>query len=96
MFTEKQLAEFKEAFSLMDHDKDGILSRNDLRYIFDQVGRPVSNQELEEMVGEAAGPINFTQLLQLFASRMSGGGEWYTPKIYISMMSEKVEFDDLE
>lgn len=74
MFTQKQVAEFKEAFQLMDHDKDGILNREDLRFIFDQVGRLVTDKELDEMVGECPGPINFTQLLQLFASRMQGGG----------------------
>ncbi|KAL7306964.1 myosin regulatory light chain 2 isoform X2 [Trichogramma pretiosum] len=74
MFTQKQVAEFKEAFQLMDHDKDGILGREDLRFIFDQVGRLVTDKELDEMLGEAPGPINFTQLLQLFASRMQGGG----------------------
>jgi Ca2+-binding EF-hand superfamily protein len=58
----------------MDHDKDGILNREDLRFIFDQVGRLVTDKELDEMVGECPGPINFTQLLQLFASRMQGGG----------------------
>lgn len=74
MFTQKQVAEFKEAFLLMDHDKDGILGKEDLRFIFDQVGRLVTDSELKEMTSEASGPINFTQFLQLFASRMQGGG----------------------
>jgi Ca2+-binding EF-hand superfamily protein len=74
MFTQKQVAEFKEAFQLMDHDKDGILGKEDLRFIFDQVGRLVTDKELQEMTSEASGPINFTQFLQLFASRMQGGG----------------------
>ncbi|XP_023244894.1 myosin regulatory light chain 2 [Copidosoma floridanum] len=74
MFTQKQVAEFKEAFQLMDHDKDGILGKEDLRFIFDQVGRLVNDKELDDMLSEAPGPINFTQLLQLFASRMQGGG----------------------
>lgn len=74
MFTQKQVAEFKEAFGLMDHDKDGILGRADLAFIFDQVGRLVTDKELDDMLAEAPGPINFTQLLQLFAGRMQGGG----------------------
>jgi hypothetical protein len=62
-----------QAFQLMDQDKDGIISKNDLRATFDQLGRLASDKELDEMVNEAPGPINFTQLLTLFAGRMSGG-----------------------
>lgn len=58
----------------MDHDKDGIISKSDLRATFDAVGKLASDKELDEMVNEASGPINFTQLLTLFANRMSGGG----------------------
>ncbi|XP_075986380.1 myosin regulatory light chain 2 [Anticarsia gemmatalis] len=75
MFSQKQVAEFKEAFQLMDHDKDGIIGKNDLRATFDSLGRLASEKELDEMVNEASGPINFTQLLTLFANRMSGGSD---------------------
>jgi len=74
MFSQKQVAEFKEAFQLMDQDKDGIIGKNDLRTTFDAVGRLTNDKELDEMLGEASGPINFTQLLTLFAKRMSGSG----------------------
>lgn len=59
----------------MDHDKDGNIGKNDLRATFDSLGRLVSEKELDEMVNEAPGPINFTQLLTLFANRMSGGSD---------------------
>jgi len=74
MFTQKQVAEFKEGFSLMDHDKDGIIGKSDLRFTFDQVGKISSEKELDEMLGEASGPLNFTQLLNLFGTRMSASG----------------------
>ncbi|XP_011252449.1 myosin regulatory light chain 2 [Camponotus floridanus] len=74
MFSQKQVAEFKEAFQLMDADKDGIIGKNDLRAAFDSVGRLASDKELDEMLNEASAPINFTQLLNLFAVRMSGSG----------------------
>ncbi|CAK9796041.1 Myosin regulatory light chain 2 [Anthophora plagiata] len=74
MFTQKQVAEFKEAFQLMDQDKDGVIGKNDLRATFDSVGRLVTDKELDEMLNEAPAPINFTQLLNLFATRMSGSG----------------------
>lgn len=74
MFTQKQVAEFKEAFQLMDQDKDGIIGKNDLRATFDNVGRLVTDKELDDMLAEVPAPINFTQLLNLFANRMSGSG----------------------
>jgi len=74
MFSQKQVAEFKEAFQLMDQDKDGVIGKSDLRATFDAVGKLTNEKELEEMLGEASGPINFTQLLTLFAKRMAGSG----------------------
>lgn len=74
LFSQKQIAEFKEAFQLMDNDKDGVIGKNDLRSTFDALGKLCSDKELDEMLGEATGPLNFTQLLTLFANRMSGGG----------------------
>lgn len=74
LFSQKQIAEFKEAFQLMDNDKDGVIGKNDLRSTFDALGKLASDKELDDMLGEAQGPLNFTQLLTLFAARMSGGG----------------------
>ncbi|KAH0558138.1 myosin regulatory light chain 2 isoform X3 [Cotesia glomerata] len=75
LFTQKQVAEFKEAFQMMDHDKDGIIGKEDLRQTFDSVGRLATDKELDAMLEEVEGPINFTQLLTLFANRMSGGSD---------------------
>ncbi|WP_219229856.1 EF-hand domain-containing protein, partial [Neisseria meningitidis] len=75
MFTEFQVAEFKEGFSLMDKDKDGILGKDDLRATWDQIGKLATDKELDDMLAEAPGPVNFTQLLTLFAQRMSGGSD---------------------
>jgi len=74
LFSQKQIAEFKEAFALMDNDKDGVIGKADLRSTFDALGKLCSDKELDEMLSEAQGPLNFTQLLTLFAARMSGGG----------------------
>lgn len=58
----------------MDADKDGIIGKNDLRAAFDSVGRLATDKEIDEMLNEAPAPINFTQLLNLFAVRMAGSG----------------------
>lgn len=61
---------------MIDHDKDGIIGKEDLAFIYDQVGKLVEDQELEAMLEEVGVPINFTQMLHLFAARMSQG-TWY-------------------
>ena len=73
LFSQKQIQEFKEAFGIIDVDKDGIITQNDLKAAFAAIGRPVSDAEANNMVGEAPGPINFTQMVTLFAEKMAGG-----------------------
>merc|ERR1711872_619884 len=72
MFTQKQVAEFKEGFQIMDRDRDGTIAKDDLRGTFDEIGRMVSDSDLDGMLADAPGPINFTTLLHMFASRSSG------------------------
>lgn len=72
MFTQRQVAEFKEGFQMMDRDKDGVIGLSDLRAVFDDVGKIASDKELRDMLDEAPNPINFTMLLQMFAERNSG------------------------
>ncbi|XP_068214656.1 myosin regulatory light chain 2-like [Palaemon carinicauda] len=72
MFTQRQVAEFKEGFQMMDRDKDGVIGKSDLRAVFDDVGKIASDRELQDMLDEAPNPINFTMLLQMFAERNSG------------------------
>jgi len=72
MFSQRQVQEFKEAFQLMDQNKDGIVDKNDLRATFDALGRLVSEKDLDEMLGEAPGPLNFTMFLTIFGERVSG------------------------
>jgi len=73
MFSQKQIQEFKEAFGIIDVDKDGIITANDLQQAFAAIGRSVSDSEIQGMLGEAPGPVNFTQLVTLFAEKMAGG-----------------------
>lgn len=73
MFSQKQIQEFKEAFGLMDADKDGIITAGDLKSVFASVGKSVSDGDISGMLSEAPGPVNFTQLVTLFAEKMAGG-----------------------
>ena len=38
LFSPPQIQQFKEAFQLIDHDKDGWINENDLREIFASLG----------------------------------------------------------
>ena len=39
LFSQKQIQEFKEAFGIIDADKDGIVTANDLKAAFAGVGK---------------------------------------------------------
>jgi Ca2+-binding EF-hand superfamily protein len=75
MFTQHQVQEFKEAFQMIDQDKDGFLSKSDIRATFDSLGRLCTDAELESMIQEAPGPINFTMFLTIFGDRTQGTDE---------------------
>jgi Ca2+-binding EF-hand superfamily protein len=75
MFEEKQVQEFKEAFGLMDQDRDGTISVDDLKEVYNSLGRAPKEAELKSMIDEAPGPINFTMLLTLFGDRLNGTDE---------------------
>jgi len=72
MFTQKQVAEFKDGFQIIDRDRDGVIGKNDLRAMFDEIGRIASDNEIDEMLSESENPINFTTFLSMFAAKQSG------------------------
>jgi len=72
MFTQNQIAEFKEAFQFIDSNKDGLIDKNDLRATFDSLGRLVPEDDLQSMLAEAPGPLNFTMFLSIFGERIMG------------------------
>ncbi|EHH22150.1 hypothetical protein EGK_05365 [Macaca mulatta] len=62
-----------QAFTIMDQNRDGFIDKEDLRDTFAALGRiNVKNEELEAMVKEAPGPINFTVFLTMFGEKLKG------------------------
>merc|ERR1712079_989712 len=45
LFSQRQIQEFKEAFGIMDADKDGLLSSSDIVAAFNSVGKSVSDDD---------------------------------------------------
>merc|ERR1712154_595585 len=52
LFSQRQIQEFKEAFGIMDADKDGLLSSSDIVAAFNSVGKSVSDGEAQGMLSE--------------------------------------------
>merc|ERR1711976_1122678 len=72
-FTDEQLEVYKECFKLMGIDKDGVINKNDLRAAFDNVGRLMSDAELDEMLREIGGQCTYDNMVKCFEAKMSGG-----------------------
>ncbi|XP_007452798.1 PREDICTED: myosin regulatory light chain 2, skeletal muscle isoform type 2-like [Lipotes vexillifer] len=73
MFDQTQIQEFKEAFTVIDQNRDGIIDKEDLRDTFAAMGRlNVKNEEIDDMMKEASGPINFTVFLTMFGEKLKG------------------------
>merc|ERR1712168_543081 len=72
-FSAEQLEMYKECFKLMDVDKDGTISKNDIRAAFDNVGKLMSEGELDDMLGEVGGACTFDAMINMFQNKMAGG-----------------------
>merc|ERR1712110_3262 len=72
-FSQEQIDMYKECFKLMDVDKDGTLSKNDLRAAFDNVGKLMDESELDSMLGEVGGSCTFDAMVKMFQEKMAGG-----------------------
>jgi len=72
VFEQSQVQEFKEAFLLLDQNRDGFCDKEDMKDTFASLGKPPDEEKVNKMVGEASEPISFTVFLALFGSKMSG------------------------
>merc|ERR1711890_7414 len=74
-FSQSAIQQFKEAFGIMDINKNGILEADDLVQAFTNVGKSVSAGEAQAMLDETTAPVNFTKMVLLFADKMAGGSD---------------------
>lgn len=72
MFEQSQIQEFKEAFNIIDQNRDGFIDMEDLKDMFASLGQEKPDKYLEDMINEATGPINFTMFMTLFGEKMNG------------------------
>lgn len=71
LLSQPQIAEFKEAFTLIDRDADGFIQKQDLLDILNSLGQTPDDEYLEEMLDEASGNINFTMFLTMMGERIN-------------------------
>merc|ERR1712244_157937 len=64
-FSHSAIQQFKEAFGIMDTDKDGLLSASDLVAAFGAHGKSIGSGDAQAMLDEVDGPMNFTQIVTL-------------------------------
>jgi len=72
MFEQSQIQEYKEAFTIIDQNRDGIIGKDDLRDVMATMGVTIPNDELDAMIKEPGGPINFTVFLTMFGEKLKG------------------------
>lgn len=71
-FPQQQIQEFKEAFSLIDQNRDGFIDIEDLKDMYASLGNTPSDKDLKEMLDESPGPLNFTMFINLFGEKLNG------------------------
>uniref|UniRef100_A0A8C6GAK3 EF-hand calcium-binding domain-containing protein 11 n=1 Tax=Mus spicilegus TaxID=10103 RepID=A0A8C6GAK3_MUSSI len=78
--TEEQIAEFKEAFSLFDKDRDGTITTKELGTVMRSLGQNPTEAELQdiirevdEMIKEADsdgdGQVNYEEFVQMMTAK---------------------------
>merc|ERR1712038_1558018 len=97
-FSHSAIQQFKEAFGIMDADKDGLLSSSDLVAAFGAYGKNIGGGEAQAMLDEVDGPMNFTQMVTLFASfeAFEMGGKIDADAFRHSLMTFGVKFSASE
>ncbi|KAJ3733388.1 hypothetical protein DFJ43DRAFT_1153422 [Lentinula guzmanii] len=80
LFQAPQIQQFKEAFQLIDHDKDGWVNEGDLREIFTSLGITPTQATLDNLLSSRPGDtssisstdkgINFTMFLTMMSERL--------------------------
>ena len=77
--TERQVAEFKKAFLLLDKDGDAAITRKELDTILRTFGENPTENELREMINEAdcngSGIIKFPEFLSMMVHKMKSISE---------------------
>ena len=71
----EKIAVYKEAFDMIDKDKKGTISVNDIAKIMKNFGYPISRKIVEKMVAEmdtsGSGELDFEEFVTLMKNRLN-------------------------
>ncbi|RXW22581.1 hypothetical protein EST38_g3292 [Candolleomyces aberdarensis] len=91
LFQAPQIQQFKEAFQLIDHDKDGWINENDLKEIFASLGISPSKRMMDELLNARPGTHSRSSS---YGAEESSGDRGINFTMFLTMMSERLfEFD---
>jgi len=83
--------EFVEAFRVFDRDGSGLINANEIRHVMSNLGEKITDEELDEMLGEADvdddGKVDYEEFVKL----MMGGGpspQVHEPAAPVSMVQQ--------
>ena len=72
--TPEQIADFKEAFSLFDHDENGSISAKELGEVLKALGQNPTKNELSDMINEVDvdgnGTVEFAEFVILMTNKV--------------------------
>ncbi|XP_051152752.1 calmodulin-like protein 11 isoform X2 [Andrographis paniculata] len=64
--------ELKEAFKVFDKDQNGYISATELRHVMMNLGEKLTDEEVEQMIGEADldgdGQVNYDEFVKMMAT----------------------------
>lgn len=69
-FDTQQIEELQEAFNLIDQDRDGEISKKDLKDILVSLGQDPEDSEIREMLREMSVPSDLVHFVQMFGRKM--------------------------
>ncbi|XP_077966380.1 myosin regulatory light chain, smooth muscle isoform X2 [Styela clava] len=72
MFDQSQIQEFKEAFTMIDANRDGFIDQEDLKDTYASLGAVKKEKDLEAMLNDAPGQLNFTVFLSMMGEKIKG------------------------
>merc|ERR1712071_103107 len=70
-FDQQQIQEFKEAFTIIDQDRDGFISEKDLKDMWASLGIVQDDKFCSEMTKVSPGQINFTSFLTFMGEKLA-------------------------
>merc|ERR1712002_687227 len=69
MFDQSQIQEFKEAFGMMDANRDGFIDKEDLKDTYASLGRQLDDKTADEMLDEGKGALHKDALSQILTTQ---------------------------